>query len=208
MAKIKVTAIARSSRLARNPNKKLNPQKQKTLDLKIEKKERKVHMKQARFTIAISIAALLVLGWFALSPQKAGATFQGNGNVVGAGSYLTNITVASTGAFSSRSVITLHTDHTGTVVDSGQEGGSPTFSSQQGAWAPDGNSTDLTTLDFSFPPSAGIARVDYQIHPGPGNGNINGTITLTVFPLNGNPLDGGGTVVGQFNFTGQRITAH
>jgi hypothetical protein len=164
-------------------------------------------MKHVRLSVAIGVAALLVLGWFTLSPQKAKAAFQGNGNVVGAGSYLTNITVAGTGAFSSRSVITLHADHTGTVIDSGQEGGTPTFSSQQGAWSPVGNSTDLTTLDFSFPPSAGIARVDYQINPGPAHGDINGTITLTVFPLNGDPLHGGGTVVGQFNFTGQRVTA-
>jgi hypothetical protein len=170
----------------------------------ISKKERKVHMKKVRLPIAIGAVALLVLGWFALSPQKAGANLQG-GNVVGAGSYLATITVAGTGEFASRSVITIHNDRTGTVIDSGQEGGSPAFSSQQGVWTPDGNSTDLTTLDFSFPPGANIARVDYHINPGPGLGNINGTITLTVFPLNGDPLNGGGTVVGQFNFTGQRM---
>jgi hypothetical protein len=33
-----------------------------------------------------------------------------------------------------------------------------------------------------------------------------GTITLTVFPINADPQGGGGTVVGNFNFTGQGIT--
>jgi len=33
-----------------------------------------------------------------------------------------------------------------------------------------------------------------------------GTITLTVFPINADPQSGGGTVVGNFNFTGQGVT--
>jgi hypothetical protein len=34
---------------------------------------------------------------------------------------------------------------------------------------------------------------------------VSGTITLTVFGLTENPLDGGGIVVGTFNFTGTRV---
>jgi hypothetical protein len=33
-----------------------------------------------------------------------------------------------------------------------------------------------------------------------------GAITLTVFPINADPQGGGGTVVGNFNFTGQGVT--
>jgi hypothetical protein len=190
--------------LDRTPSRKLNPQKQKRQIFKIEKRKESC-MKQLRFTIAISIAALLVLGWLALSPQGAKANFQAGS--VGTGSFLTNITDANTGAFSSRSVITLHADHTVSVVDSGQEGGGLSFSGQQGSWRENRGSVSARTLDFSFAPNSGIARVDYQIASDPADANIHGTITLTVFPLNGNPLDGGGTVVGQFNFTGQPVTA-
>jgi hypothetical protein len=35
---------------------------------------------------------------------------------------------------------------------------------------------------------------------------VTGTITLTLFPLQANSLDGGGTVAGSFNFTGTLVT--
>jgi len=160
-------------------------------------------MKHLRLSTAMGLAVVLGLGWFALSPQRARANFQG----VGTGSYLTNITDASTGAFSSRSVITLHSDHTLTAIDSGQEASSPTFSSQQGTWTQQGynGSVKASTLDFSFQSPQTIARVDYVINAASGEGNISGTLTLTIFPINGNPFGGGGTVVGNFNFTGQSV---
>jgi hypothetical protein len=34
---------------------------------------------------------------------------------------------------------------------------------------------------------------------------VAGTITLTGFPLQGDPLDGGGTAEGTFTFTGTRV---
>lgn len=129
----------------------------------------------------------------------------GQDNGLPGATYLTTITNASNGAFSSRSLITLHADHSLAVIDSGQGGPGVQFSSQQGAWATSpGAGVVARTLDFSFP-SAGIARVDYNFTTINTN-QVAGTITLTVFGLQDNPLDGGGTVVGNFNFTGTRVT--
>jgi hypothetical protein len=91
------------------------------------------------------------------------------------------------------------------VIDSNQGGPGTQFSSQLGAWKRgcDG-AMKGRTIDFSFP-SAGIARVDYKFDADQPEDTIKGTIVLTVFPLNANPLDGGGTVVGHFEFTGTRI---
>src|SRR5215831_21228590 len=70
--------------------------------------------------------------------------------------FLTTITDANTGAFSSRSVITLHADHSMAAIDSGQGGPGVQFSSQLGTWAASpGGGAVARTLDFSFP-SAGI----------------------------------------------------
>jgi hypothetical protein len=129
----------------------------------------------------------------------------GDGNVM-VGSFLTTIVNYGTGGVASRSVITLHRDRTMSVIDSGQGGPGTEFSSQLGAWKRgcDGSAKGRT-LDFSFPPNAGIARVDYKFDGDQPKDTIKGTIVLTTFPLNSNPLDGGGTVVGHFEFTGQRI---
>jgi hypothetical protein len=122
------------------------------------------------------------------------------------GSFLTTIVNYANGGVASRSVITLHRDRTMSVIDSGQGGPGTQFSSQLGAWKRgcDGSAKGRT-LDFSFPPNAGIARVDYKFDADQPKDTIKGTIVLTVFPLNANPLDGGGTVVGNFEFTGTRI---
>lgn len=123
------------------------------------------------------------------------------------GSFLVTIT-DSAGAFASRSVITLNNNDTVSVIDSGQEGGPVSFSSQLGTWkhAP-GGVIKARTLDFSFPfGTGGIARVDYTFNAGvPGN-QVQGTIVLTFFPPNGNPLGGGGSPGGTFSFSGTRIT--
>lgn len=124
------------------------------------------------------------------------------------GSFLVTITDATSGAFASRSVITLHSDHSVSVIDSGQEGGPVPFSSQQGVWAhAPGGVVKARTLDFSFPfASNGIARVDYTFNAGAPGNQVQGTIMLTFFPPNGNPLGGGGTPGGTFNFSGTRMT--
>jgi len=120
--------------------------------------------------------------------------------------YLLTLTDATTGAFASRSALTLHADHSIQVIDSGQGGPAASFSSQLGAWdTSPGAGVVARTLDFSFP-SAGIARVDYSF-TAINNQQVSGTATLTVFPLNADPQGGGGTVVGTFQFTGQRVTA-
>lgn len=152
-------------------------------------------MKSLR-VLALSVVCVLALGSWSL--------LHGDNGLPGA-TYLTTITNASDGSFSSRSVITLHADHSLAAIDSGQGGPGVQFSSQQGAWAPSpGGGAIARTLDFSFP-SAGIARVDYNFTTTNAD-QVAGTITLTVFGLHDNPLDGGGTVVGNFNFTGVRIT--
>ena len=151
--------------------------------------------------------SLRVFAVFALCVLALGSStlLYGQNGLPGA-TYLTTVTVANTGAFSSRSVITLHGDHSMAVIDSGQGGPGVQFSSQQGAWATaTGGGVVARTLDFSFP-SAGIARVDYNFTT-VNTDQVSGTITLTVFGLTDNPLDGGGTVVGTFNFTGTRVNA-
>jgi hypothetical protein len=120
--------------------------------------------------------------------------------------YVTTVT-DSNGAFASRGVIALQADHTLSVTDSGQGGPSFFFSSQLGSWKPDGKGGLVgRTIDFDYPPNADVARVDYTINFGQGGKQVTGTITLTTFPLQANPLDGGGTVVGTFTFTGDVVT--
>ena len=160
-------------------------------------------MKYLRLSVVVAVCVLASLVWIGLRPQKAAADPLGNSI---AASYLTTITDATTGAFSSRSVITLHNDHTLAAVDSTQSGTDIAFTSQHGAWNHAGNgSLEATTIDFTLP-NAGVDRVDYVFDPDPVQGEVKGTITLTVFPINGNPFGGGGIVVGTFKFTGQRIT--
>ena len=138
----------------------------------------------------------------AIFPRQAAASDDPSGT------FLVTITDAANGAFASRSVITLHSDHSVSVIDSGQEGGPVPFSSQLGVWAhAPGGVVTARTLDFSFPfATGGIARVDYRFNAGvPGN-QVQGTIVLTFFPPNGNPLGGGGSPGGTFNFSGTRMT--
>src|SRR5215471_8926634 len=144
-------------------------------------------MKHIRVFAVLAVCVLAFGAWAVLHGQGSASGFSGS-------TYLTTITDANTGAFSSRSVITFHGDHSIAVIDSGQGGPGVQFSSQQGAWVSSPSaSITARTLDFSFP-SAGIARVDYNfttINPE----QVAGTITLTVFGLQDDPLDGGGTVV-------------
>ena len=153
-------------------------------------------MKQIRVFAVLAICVLGLGSW---------AVLHGQNNGLPGTTYLTTITDANTGAFSSRSVITLHADHSLTAIDSGQGGPGVQFSSQMGVWATSpGAGVVARTLDFSFP-SAGIARVDYNFTT-INNAQVSGTITLTVFPLNADPQGSGGTVVGTFNFTGTSIS--
>src|SRR5262249_15833604 len=133
-------------------------------------------MKNLRILVVVIVCVLAFGAWGVLYGQNGlpGAT------------YLTTITDANTGAFSSRSVISLHADHSMAAIDSGQGGPGIQFSSQMGAWqAGTSGGVVARTLDFSFP-SAGIARVDYNFTT-VSTDQVSGTITLTVFPLNADP---------------------
>ncbi|HZS29567.1 MAG TPA: hypothetical protein VFB76_20235 [Candidatus Angelobacter sp.] len=151
--------------------------------------------------VVLAGIALVYFGWAALNPQKVIAANPP------AGTFLITIT-DSHGAFASNSVITLHNDSSVAVIDSGQEGNGVPFSSQQGVWAiGPGGTLKARTIDWSFPfATNGSARVDYTFNAGGGNNQVSGTIVLTFFPPNGNPLDGGGSPGGTFTFTGQRVT--
>jgi hypothetical protein len=138
----------------------------------------------------------------ALGTLARPAAAQGNG--VSGACFLLTIT-NSNGVFASRSVITFHADGSVEVIDSGQGGPAFSFSSQLGVWGNGiASGAIVRTLDFSFP-SAGIARVDYNFIKLNAQ-NVSGTITLTGFGLQADPLGGGGTVLGTFTFTGQRVT--
>src|SRR5579864_7929007 len=152
-----------------------------------------------RTFIVLAGFVLAYCGWAALQAQNSLP------NGLPGNAYITTITDATTGAFASRSVITLHADHSMTSIDSGQGGPAAQFSSQMGAWRTSpGAGVVARTLDFSFP-QAGIARVDYNITT-INNAQVAGTITLTVFGLHDDPQGSGGTVVGHFNFSGTSIS--
>jgi hypothetical protein len=154
-------------------------------------------MKHLRLWIALGMFGLVAaVGSAALHGQN-----QDDQGASGA-SYVTTFK-DSAGNFASRGVITLHADHTTSVIDSGQGGPTFFFTSQLGSWKPDGHGGVLArTLDFDFPPNADVARSDYTISSSQDHSEVTGTITLTTFPLQGDPLDGGGTVIGTFTLCG------
>src|SRR5262249_19760267 len=122
------------------------------------------------------------------------------------GSYITTVK-DSAGNFVSRGVSTLHANPTMSVIDSGQGGPAFFFASQLCPWKPPRKCGVVArTIDFDFPPNADVARLDYTISFAQDRSQVTGTITLTSFPLEGDPLDGGGTVVGTFTFVGTLIT--
>src|SRR3982074_1717283 len=113
--------------------------------------------------------------------------------------YLTTVKDSS-GNFTTRTVLTLHADHTMSVVAADQGGPTCFFTSQLGSWKPDGKGGVVAkTIDFDYPPNADVARIDYTISFDPDHDQATGTETLTAFPLQGNPLDGGGTLLGTFH---------
>src|SRR5215467_8590978 len=78
---------------------------------------------------------------------------QNQGNGFPGGTFFLTINDATTGAFVSHTVITLHGDHTASAIDSGQEDQFPVpFSSQLGVWSQNSSGAfNVKTLDFSFP---------------------------------------------------------
>jgi hypothetical protein len=159
-------------------------------------------MKSSRGTalgVSLGVAMMLSLGM--LWPAFVSADPL---NVSQGATYL--ITITNAGAFATRGVLTLHGDHTLSAIDSGQGGPDFFFSSQLGVWAPNGpNSAVGKALDFDFP-NADVARLDYTFQFSADNATVRGTITLTIFGIHDDPLDGGGTMTGQFTFDGTRVT--
>src|SRR5215469_10869050 len=157
-------------------------------------------LKHQRLWMKISVVALLAT---AVSLPSLHAQNNDDQGASGA-SYLTTVKT-SAGAFASRGVITLHADHTMSVIDSGEGGPAFLYSSQLGSWKP--NSTGgivARTIDFHFP-NVDVVRLDYTISFAQNRTQVTGKITLTSFPLQGDPLDGGGTVISTFTFAGQLI---
>src|SRR5262245_58642806 len=111
--------------------------------------------KHVRMFVVIAVCVLSLGVWTVLYSHGKGE--QGSSGATD----LVTITAATTAAFASRSVMTLHGDHSVAVIDSGQGGPAFQFSSQQGVWEHrSGGGAVASTLDFSFS-SAVIACVDY-----------------------------------------------
>jgi hypothetical protein len=164
-------------------------------------------MKHPRLSAALGLLGLACVGSMALHPQKAAADPQGfsQGFFLHGASYLTTTTNATTGTFEARDVLTFHADSTMSSISSAQ-GGPFLFTSQLGSWKPDGEGGLVArTIDFDYPPNADVARLDYTVKFARDGRQVTGTITLTTFPLQGNPLDGGGTVAGRFTFVGTLV---
>jgi hypothetical protein len=158
-------------------------------------------MRQLRLPAFCSV--IVALGFVALlSPSKAAAQSAVSPN---GASFLTTVK-DSNGNFTTRTVLTLHADHTMSVVAADQGGPTYFFSSQLGSWKSDGLGGVVgKTLDFDYPPNADVARIDYTIRFDPALGQATGTETLTTFPLQGNPFGGGGTLLGTYTFTGELV---
>lgn len=162
-------------------------------------------MKRRRLWATVGSICLLAATVLLALPRAE----DGGEPVFGGGAYLTIIRDAG-GYFTSRSVITLHADHTMLAVDSGEQGPANYFGSQLGGWKPGGNHRILgRVIDFQYPLSPngpGVVRADYVINLAPGRRHVTGTITVTAFPLqDGNPFGDDGTLIGTFTFEGQRI---
>ena len=162
-------------------------------------------MKKMRVWAVVGAFSLLVALALSTLARSQGAAEP----VFGGGSYLTTIKDPE-GNFASRSVITLHVDHTMLAVDSAEQGPTYYFGSQLGGWKPAGNHRILgRVVDFQYPLSPNgpsVVRADYVMNLAPDRRYVSGTITVTVFPLQeGNPFGDGGILIGSFTFDGERI---
>jgi len=159
-------------------------------------------MRQFRTRAVIGLLACLSVVALHAQPAMTGAP-----SAFHSGTYLLTITDATTGAFASRAVIALQREGTLSAINSAQGGPTFFFTSELGAWEPDRQGGAVgRTLDFHLPPaSPGVVRVDYTFQFSDNNTQVTGTITLTSFPLQGNPLGAGGTVFGELTFTGTLV---
>ena len=149
-------------------------------------------------TCMLVAALYIALGSSVASAADPGRSFTGATYVI--------TVMDPQGNFASRGVIALHAGGTMSATDSGQGGPTFFFSSQLGSWKPNTSGGVVArTIDFDYPPNADVARLDYTLQFTNKGTQITGTITLTIFPLTGDPLGSGGTVVGTFTFTGDVV---
>jgi hypothetical protein len=155
------------------------------------------------------VTATLILPSLSYAQNNQGDNNQGDDLFSNNGlSYLITITNApDTQPLMARGVLTFHADHTVSSILSGQVQTTVVFSSQLGSWK-FGNAGGLVarTIFFDFT-NVIIDRLDYTATFASNRTQVTGTITITDFaPFTADPLDGGGTVFGHFNFTGTLVT--
>ncbi len=133
-----------------------------------------------------------------------------------AGTYLTRN--SAEGGFTSRSLLSFDRGGLVFISDSGEGGETDyaPFSAGQGAWScatSDGDAAKAhaVLLDFTFPKAgeagAQIGRLDLDLSYDSATKGIAGTGTLTLVPLDGDPLKGGTGGGRQFKIEGTRVEA-
>lgn len=163
-------------------------------------------MKQLRLSVQLGAVALIATtGLLSLLHPRIATAGEEQIERRNGAAYLTT-TTDSTGAFVSRQVIALHADHTMTTTASNSGGPTSHFTTELGSWKSDGDDRLVgKTIDFDLYPNEDVARLDYSMKVQDNGNSISGIVELTIFPLQDNPFDGGGTVISTFPFTGVLI---
>ena len=180
-------------------------------------------MKNFRYLVVLIIVLMLsTLSAFAinaLSPRQVDAQETDCSQFV-VGTYLTTVTTPP-GIPSYRELLTFSQDGNFFATDSNEYGVPGTsnqiyqpLSDTRGRWkCVEQNKITVTALNFDYPTGnldTAITRDVYHVTFEPTTQTVQGTTTLTFFPLNANPLDGNqGAFFGPVtaSFTGQQINA-
>ena len=128
------------------------------------------------------------------------------------GTYLSRI-VDAQGNLLSRSILNFHAGGTLLSLDSNQAGipgqFNP-FTSNTGEWACTGRTSLIASiLSFTLPgtevPQPGLARNNFDFRIDPRTGNLEGSLELIFYPLEGDPLNGVGIVAATASITAQPL---
>lgn len=128
------------------------------------------------------------------------------------GTYLSRI-VDAQGNLLSRSILNFHAGGTLLSLDSNQAGipgqFNP-FTANTGEWAcTERTSLIASIISFTLPgtegPQPGLARNNFEFRIDPRTGNLEGTLELIFFPLDGDPLNGVGIVAAAASITAQPL---